>query len=149
MVQRVQHPKRRPLVTTATRPVTAHHDISTKLRILLAEDDAGSRGTMTEVLIALGHDVVAAVSSGVHAADKAREMKPDAVILDVHMPETSGVELLEELRRKGVGAPAVIMSGRGDHAIGEAAKRLGATMLAKPPDDDILMDLIAAALARP
>jgi len=71
------------------------------------------------------------------------------LILDVHMPETSGVELLEELRRKGVGAPAVIMSGRGDHAIGEAAKRLGATMLAKPPDDDILMDLIAAALARP
>ena len=71
-------------MTTATRPVTSHHDIGTKLRILLAEDDAGARGTLTEVLIALGHDVVAAVSSGVLAADKAREMKPDAVVLDVH-----------------------------------------------------------------
>ena len=55
-------------MTTATRPVTAHHDISTKLRILLAEDDAGARGTMTEVLVALGFDVVAAVSSGITAA---------------------------------------------------------------------------------
>ena len=43
-------------MTTATRPrpVTAHHDISTKLRILLAEDDTTSRNMLTEVLISLG-----------------------------------------------------------------------------------------------
>ena len=98
-------------MTTATRPVTAHHDISTKLRILLAEDDAGSRGTMTEVLVSLGFDVVAAVSSGVHAADKAREMKPDAVLLDVHMPDGSGIEAAEVISRTLPGIAVILYSG--------------------------------------
>jgi CheY-like chemotaxis protein len=73
------------------KPVT-NHDISTRLRLLLAEDDIAARETLTEVLQALGYDIVAAVSSGVEAADRAREMKPDAVLLDVHMPDGSGIE---------------------------------------------------------
>jgi CheY-like chemotaxis protein len=53
------------------KPVT-NHDISTRLRLLLAEDDIAARETLTEVLQALGYDIVAAVSSGVEAAAPAR-----------------------------------------------------------------------------
>jgi len=69
------------------------------------------------------------------------------LVLDVHMPETSGIALLADLRRRGVSTPSVVMSGRSDPAMTNAAIRLGAAMIAKPPDDDTLIGLIEAALA--
>jgi AmiR/NasT family two-component response regulator len=137
-------------VTTATRHVTAHHDISTKLRILLAEDDAGSRGTMTEVLIALGHDVVAAVSSGVHAADKAREMKPDAVLLDVHMPDGSGIEAAEVISRTLPGIAVILYSGDENVTLSdkEAVTTGTVAFLPKPVPPKMLDSTIRLAVTR-
>jgi FixJ family two-component response regulator len=70
------------------------------------------------------------------------------LILDMHMPGLSGIELLTELRRRGVETPAIILTGRGDGSVAQAARQLGATMLAKPPDDDELLPLVFAALGR-
>ena len=55
--------------------------------------------------------MVAAVSSGVLAAEKAREMKPDAVLLDVHMPDGSGIEAAEVISRTLPGIAVILYSG--------------------------------------
>ena len=137
-------------MTTATRPVTAHHEISTKLRILLAEDDAGARDTMTEVLIALGHDVVAAVSSGVLAADKAREMKPDAVLLDVHMPDGSGIEAAEVISRTLPGIAVILYIGDENVTLSdkEAVTTGAVAFLPKPVPPKMLDSTIRLAVTR-
>ena len=137
-------------MTTATKPTMAHHDISTKLRILLAEDDAGARGTLTEVLIALGHDVVAAVSSGVLAADKAREMKPDAVLLDVHMPDGSGIEAAEVISRTLPGIAVILYSGDENVTLSdkEAVTTGAVAFLPKPVPPKMLDSTIRLAVTR-
>jgi two-component system response regulator FixJ len=68
------------------------------------------------------------------------------LIFDVHMPEMSGLELLAMLRARGVTTPAIVLTGRGDAALGETARRFGASMLSKPADDNDLLGQIRAAI---
>ena len=131
------------------KPVT-HHDISTRLRLLLAEDDLAARETLTEVLLALGYDVVAAVSSGVEAADRAREMKPDAVLLDVHMPDGSGIEAAEVISRSLPGIAVILFSGDDNVSLSdEEAVTTGAVaFLPKPVPPKMLDSTIRLAVTR-
>ncbi|MEI9991952.1 MAG: response regulator [Rhizomicrobium sp.] len=116
--------------------------------VFVVDDDEAVRESMLILLDAEG--IAAQAFAGARdllaGADLARAA---CLILDVHMPETSGIELLAELRRQGVTTPVVVMSGRSDHTIALAAERLGATMLAKPPDDEVLIQIIETALAAP
>jgi len=74
--------------------------------------------------------------------------KAGCIILDVHMKEMSGLELLSLLRARGVTTPALIFTGRRDLIIDELAKRAGAlAMLDKPLHDDELVKLVKTALA--
>ncbi len=136
-------------MTTATKPVT-NHDISTRLRLLLAEDDVAARETLTEVLRTLGHDVVAAVSSGVEAADRAREMKPDAVLLDVHMPDGSGIEAAEVISRTLPGIAVILYSGDDSVTLSdkEAVTTGALAFLPKPVPPKMLDSTIRLAVTR-
>lgn len=136
-------------MTTAMKPVT-NHDISTRLRLLIAEDDIAARETLTEVLHALGYDVVAAVSSGVEAADRAREMKPDAVLLDVHMPDGSGIEAAEVISRTLPGIAVILFSGDDNVSLSdkEAVTTGALAFLPKPVPPKMLDSTIRLAVTR-
>ena len=131
------------------KPVT-NHDISTRLRLLIAEDDIAARETLTEVLHALGYDVVAAVSSGVEAADRAREMKPDAVLLDVHMPDGSGIEAAEVISRTLPGIAVILFSGDDNVSLSdrEAVTTGALAFLPKPVPPKMLDSTIRLAVTR-
>jgi AmiR/NasT family two-component response regulator len=131
------------------KPVT-NHDISTRLRLLLAEDDIAARETLTEVLQALGYDIVAAVSSGVEAADRAREMKPDAVLLDVHMPDGSGIEAAEVISRTLPGIAVILFSGDDNVSLSdkEAVTTGALAFLPKPVPPKMLDSTIRLAVTR-
>ncbi len=136
-------------MTTALKvPVTDL--VSTKLRILLAEDDAGARDTLTEVLSSLGYDVVAAVSRGVDAADRAREIKPDAVLLDVHMPDGSGIEAAEVISRTLPGIAVILLSGDETLSLSdkEAVTTGAVAFLPKPTPPRMLDSTIRLAVTR-
>lgn len=81
------------------------------IRVLVAEDDALARSTVVDLLVALGHMVVAEVESGAEAIEKARQFTPDAVLLDVHMPGASGVEAAEEIANALPGTAVVLVTG--------------------------------------
>lgn len=124
--------------------------VSNKLRILVAEDDAGARQLLTEVLNSLGYDVVAAVASGVEAAERAREMKPDAVLLDVHMPEGSGIEAAEVISRTTPGIAVILFSGDETVSISdrEAVTTGAVAFLPKPTPPRMLDSTIRLAVMR-
>jgi len=81
------------------------------IRILLAEDDDVARSVLVDLLATLGHSVVAHVSGGREAIERAKEVKPDVVLLDVHMPGGSGIEAAEEIRNAVPTAAVVLFSG--------------------------------------
>ena len=66
--------------------------------VLVADDKATSRELIRTVLEQSGHAVFEA-SDGMEAVRSAREILPDLIVLDLHMPALDGFRVLEELRR--------------------------------------------------
>ncbi len=126
------------------------NDLSTKLRILIAEDDVAARDILIEALVALGHDVVAAVSGGVEAANQARELHPDAVLLDVHMPDGSGIEAAEVISRTFPGIAVILYSGDEEVSLSdkEAVTTGAVAFLPKPVPPKMLDSTIRLAVTR-
>ncbi len=105
---------------------------------------------LTDVLSTLGHEVVCAVSSGVEAADKARELKPDAVLLDVHMPDGSGIEAAEVITRSLPGIAVILYSGDENVTLSdkEAITTGAVAFLPKPVPPKMLDSTIRLAVTR-
>ena len=124
--------------TVRRRPASAQNvqppGMSTTIRILLAEDDADARRTVVELLGAMGHEVVADVGSGREAVEAARDVAPDVVLLDIHMPDGSGLDAATEIIRERPGTAIVLFTG--DHTLqlgpGQVEETGAVTILAKP-----------------
>jgi CheY-like chemotaxis protein len=82
-------------------------------RILVVDDDPAVRGALARALERRGHQVILA-SSGAEGARLWREAASDLVILDVHMPDMDGIELLAQLRSLHPTVPILIVSGGAD-----------------------------------
>jgi two-component system response regulator FixJ len=70
------------------------------------------------------------------------------LLLDLNMPEMTGLELLELLREREVAIPVIIVTAQSDPAVLDRARRAGAFALFEKPVDDSLMQAIARALAK-
>ena len=68
-----------------------------RARILVVDDEAAIREYETSLLNELGHEVLAA-ADGAEALRLARERRPHLVLLDIMMPELSGIEVCRQLR---------------------------------------------------
>lgn len=79
--------------------------------ILIAEDDLDIGDTLTKFLLGEGYRVVW-VRSGRRAADLLAQERFDCVVLDLNLPELSGYEVLQRLRRKHPSLPVLIVSVR-------------------------------------
>src|SRR3954464_9015409 len=84
---------------------------SNSIRILIAEDDDNARALLVELLNTMGHVVVAEVSGGREAIERAKDVVPDVVLLDVHMPDGSGIEAAEKITAHVAGVAVVLFSG--------------------------------------
>jgi two-component system response regulator FixJ len=72
------------------------------------------------------------------------------LLLDLHMPEMSGLDVFKALRNRGVSTPVIVMSGRIDPDIRVLLEQLGAmAILSKPADDEELVGLIQRCLKKP
>ena len=98
-----------------------------KFAILLAEDDKFISRAYTDGLSRAGFNVIPAMD-GNEALAKARENKPDLVLLDLIMPGKNGFETLEELKAdsKLKNIPVIVLSNLGQETDIEQAKKLGA-----------------------
>ncbi len=102
--------------------------------ILIADDSTTIRKVVQSVLGAAGHTVVGA-TQGREALELARGRRPDLVLCDVLMPELTGYEVAEALRRDPAlrGVPIVLLFGAFEPFDEDRAARCGASgHLAKP-----------------
>jgi len=110
--------------------------------ILIVDDQPGIRRLLTEVLSENGYAVETA-ANGYEGLQKARELKPELVLMDMKMPGMDGIETLRELRRLGQFPKVVMMNAYGELAIINGAKELGAiAYITKPFDIVALCKLI-------
>lgn len=64
----------------------------------------------------------------------------DCLVFDLHMPETTGLELAETLRARSISTPIIIITGRSDPNLASRMERAGiAAVLAKPVAEDELI----------
>jgi two-component system response regulator DegU len=77
-------------------------------RILIVDDHAGFRASARRMLEAGGFDVVGEAEDGAAALDAAGGLVPDLVLLDVQLPDASGIDLAARLSANG--GPAVILT---------------------------------------
>lgn len=104
-------------------------------RVLIIDDDFEIVSILGEILKLEGHQVESAPEP-VEGMQKARKFKPDLMILDYHMPGTTGAHLYESLRRNNAtkSTPILFMSGEAepDQILAEVSETAGSRFLAKP-----------------
>ena len=110
--------------------------------VLLVEDDAVLSLSLEQELLAAGINQVTIVATAVEALATLREVKPDAVILDVHLADSSvGWEIAELLSAIGPKPPKIIFSTGAPEDIPEDVAALG-PVLEKPFDPAALIALL-------
>ena len=118
------------------------------LRIAVADDEPDMRLFFTELLPALGHQVVAVAGTGRELVEKCRAARPDLVITDIKMPDLDGLAAAREVNRDGP-VPVVLVTGHPDvDPLGAAGGEYVMASLAKPVKPADLQAAVALAVAR-
>jgi len=135
---------------TTTTNDTAAVDSPSRVRVLLAEDDAESRTLLLDLLATLGHVVVGEAATGAEAVERAKAVGPDVVLLDVHMPGGSGIEAAERIAEALPGTAVVLFSG--DQTLTLSDREVAATtaiaFLPKPVPPRVLDSTLRLATRR-
>jgi two-component system nitrogen regulation response regulator NtrX len=98
---------------------------SYRASVLVVDDEAAIRDSLHMILEYEGYRVDEA-ANGSQALAKVGERAPDALLLDIKMPEMDGLELLRALRERGYDMPVLMISGHADVAAAVEATRRGA-----------------------
>lgn len=116
-------------------------------RILLADDDRLLRHGVADLLCALDLEVLEA-ECGSEAVEIGRSSELHAALLDLHMPDFTGIEVIPQLLELRVGLPCIVYSGDLTPALETEAFDRGAfAVLKKPVDPPLLREEVRRAIA--
>ena len=115
---------------------------ASRASVLVVDDEADIRESLRMILEFEGYRVEEA-RNGLEALQKVRERPPDALLLDIRMPEMDGLETLRALRERGYDMPVLVLSGHADVATAVEATRRGAFDFFEKPlqRDRVLLSL--------
>jgi DNA-binding NtrC family response regulator len=117
-------------------------------RILIVDDDHAFRVSTAALLRQEGHEVEA-VGEGAQAVETLRQRPFDLLLLDLRLPGTDGLGIVEALRLWGESIPILMISGFGTVEAAVRALHLGADdFLTKPVEPDVLATRVAELLER-
>jgi len=117
-------------------------------RVLVVDDDAANRLAVRTILAGAGFEV-SETGDAFTALDAIDRESPHAVLLDIKMPGMDGLGLLENLRKRDVNVPVVVLTGHGDEFTAASCLQAGAdAFLDKPPKRDELLLHVKNAVAR-
>jgi len=117
------------------------------LLLSVVDDDEMLRESLPDLLREFGFSA-RAFSSGQEFLSSSYVDETRCLILDVAMPEMSGLEVQEELKFRGRAIPIIFITGQRDEDIRRQALRQGAVkFLYKPFSDSALLDAVNAALS--
>src|ERR1700761_5813601 len=117
-------------------------------RVLVVDDAAFMRKVVSDALASGGHDVIGEAGNGVEAIDRFRELKPELTMLDITMPEKTGLEALAEIMAIDPGARGLVCSALGQESKVIESIKLGAKdFVVKPFQPERLLEAVGKALA--
>jgi two-component system, chemotaxis family, chemotaxis protein CheY len=109
--------------------------------LLVVDDSLIIRKMITEAATEAGWEVSGEASNGQEAIDRYLELRPDAVTLDLIMPDTDGLHGLRGIIAKDPEAKVIVVSALGQKGVLQEAFRCGATdFLLKPIDKQMLAE---------
>jgi DNA-binding NarL/FixJ family response regulator len=121
-----------------------------KIRVLIADDHDAVRGQIQEIICQ--HplvEVCALAKDGMEAVEKASELKPDFVILDISMPGLNGLDAAAQIRKIVPKAKVIMLSMHESPQLEAAALRAGAdAIVSKALAGDLLLNAIHQLTAK-
>ncbi len=115
--------------------------------VYVVDDDQGMLDSTVWLLEPVGLKALP-FTSGRAFLDACEPNRPACVLLDVRMPGMGGLNVQEELRRRGIELPLIFVSGHADVPIVVRAFRAGAVdFIEKPYNEQLLLDSVQQALA--
>ena len=116
------------------------------IRVVLADDDEGFLASLTELIDQHPSlSVEATATDGVRAIELVRELEPDAIVIDLHMPRLDGVGAISRLREDHPALCVIALTGDDSHELHEAVATAGgdAVMLKSEIVEDLADRLVA------
>lgn len=114
--------------------------------VFVVDDDEAVRRSLRWLIESVGLKVETFASAKEFLASY-RPGKPGCLVLDVRMPEMSGLDLQERLQSNKIRIPIIFLTGHGDVPMAVRAMKLGATdFIGKPFNDQLLLDRIQRAI---
>ena len=115
--------------------------------ILIVEDETSVAELIAETLIQRGHEARVAVSAA-HASMLVSTERPDLILLDINLPDSSGTFALGRLRQLRPDVPIIMLTANTDDELARATFRRGAfDYISKPFNIDHLVQVVEIALA--
>jgi len=122
--------------------------MSNKPTVFVVDDDQEVRESIRWLIESVDL-AVETFGSGQEFLDAYDPDKPGCVVLDVRMPQTSGLELQKKLLARGLEIPVIIVSAYGSVPVAVEAMKAGAVdFIEKPFSDQALLDRIHQAIAK-
>lgn len=116
--------------------------------VIVVDDDASVRKALGRLLRSAGFNVELR-GSAEEFLRQAPENSPACLVLDVHMPGLSGLDLQRELSERDINLPIIFITGRGTVPMSVKAMKAGAVdFLPKPFDDDALLSVVGSAIEK-
>ncbi len=93
--------------------------------VLVVDDEKGIRFAFAKALETDGF-VVQEAETGTHALQIAKDNQIDVILLDMKLPDMTGIEVLKELKNASIDTPVIMMTAFGDIELAVEAMQLGA-----------------------
>ena len=112
------------------------------MRILIC-DDALFMRTVIRNMIKDEHEVVGEAVDGLDAVSKYQELSPEVTLMDITMPNLTGIEAVEQIRKFDPGAKIIMCSAMGQQKmVLDAISKGACNFIVKPFEKSKLMDAI-------
>ena len=121
--------------------------IATPLKVFIVDDDEDVRDAIKGLLETHGFDVEDFGSTAEFLLGYRRPAR-GCLILDQHLPRTSGLEFLGSREGRDLGIPVILITGQGDLNIARRAQQAGAEYLEKPIRRQRLVEMVNLAIER-
>lgn len=117
-----------------------------KPKILVIDDEEAVRQSLSSVLTTY-HFAVVTFESALKALEVIRTAPPDAIILDVRMPDIDGLTALQLTSEAAPRVPVIMLTGHGEVSVAVRAMKSGAFDFVEKPIDDLkLVEIINNAI---
>lgn len=123
-------------------------DVDEAGTVIVVDDDASVRKALGRLLRSAGFNVELR-GSAEEFLRQTSEKGPGCLVLDVHLPGLSGLDLQRELSERGIHMPIIFITGLGTVPVSVKAMKAGAVdFLQKPFEDDALLSVVGSAIEK-